>query len=360
MYIDWLQIQNVRNLTNLRIQPTNKLNLFIGPNASGKSSILEAIYVLSRARSFRTPRIKEVIQHTKPSILVTAGLRNAAGVLIKTGIEKRPDKTIIHCNGENIKKTSTQAKNIPLVLIAPDVNSLVTGLPKQRRNWLDWAMFHVEPDYLEDWRNYYKALRQRNMALNHATNKNYDAMSGWEHIMGETATRITEQRQGLLKKIQQNLDVISKKLLPFETSICLDKGWPGTQPLALCLESNRRADRQSGYTRNGPQVSDVHFLADKRPVDAVCSRGQIKLFLVLLLMSQARTLEMMTGERPVYLMDDYRAEIDAQARRQVFNALIELNAQVFFTATETDAEEARHTDVKMFHVERGDIVKVVE
>ena len=359
MYIDWLQIQNVRNLSNLRIQPSSKLNIFIGPNASGKTSILEAIYLLSRARSFRTPRIREVIQHNQPTLLVTASLKKANGAAIKTGIEKAHDKTIIHYNGENIKKTSVQAKNFPLVLIAPDVNRLVIGPPKQRRNWLDWAMFHVEPTYLDDWRNYYKALRQRNKALSNPI-RAYDAMSGWEHIMAETAERITTQRHEFLKKTQQNLEVIGKKLLQFKTQICVDKGWPGTQPFLEFLENSREVDRQSGYTKNGIQSSDVHFFADKRPVAAICSRGQIKLFLLLLLISQAQALEIMTGEQPLYLMDDYRAEIDAHARRHVLDLLSELNVQAFITTTETEAVDARSANVKMFHVERGEVVKVVE
>ena len=275
------------------------------------------------------------------------------------GIEKGHDKTIIHCNGETIKKISVQVKNIPLALIAPDVNSLVSGPPKQRRNWLDWAMFHVEPAYLDDWRNYYKALRQRNTALG-AKDGLYEAISGWECIMAETAERITIQRQELLKKIQQNLDIISKKLLRFEAQIRVDKGWPGAQPFLQYLESAREVDRQSGYTRNGIQASDVHFLVDDHPIAAVCSRGQIKLFLMLLLISQAQAFEMTMGERPVYLMDDYRAEIDAHARRQIFDILDELNVQVFFTATEMEAEDVQRAKIKMFHVERGEIVKVVE
>ena len=165
MYIEWLQIQNVRNLTDLRIEPATRLNILVGPNASGKTSVLEAIYLLSMARSFRTPRVREVIQHQQQSLLVTAGLRYTRSGLVNTGIEKGPGTTAIHFNGENVKKISEQARNIPLILIAPDIQNLALGSPRQRRHWLDWAMFHVEPTYLDDWRDYHKALRQRNSLL---------------------------------------------------------------------------------------------------------------------------------------------------------------------------------------------------
>ena len=359
MVIEWLQIQNTRNLTNTRIHPSANINLIIGPNASGKTSILEAIYLLSRARSFRTPRTQEVIQHDKPSLLVTAGLRNARGAIIKTGIEKTADRTVIHYNGENIKKISVQAKNTPVVLIAPDVNSLVLSPPKQRRNWLDWTMFHVEPNYLDGWRNYYKALRQRNKSLSGPPGS-FDAISAWEQIMAVNAERITSQRQEILIKIQHNLDVIGNNLLPFKAQICLDRGWPAAQPILGCLESNRTKDRHAGFTRNGIHSSDICFSVNNRPLAVVCSRGQIKLFLILLFISQARTIEIMTGEQPLYLIDDYGAEIDAHSRDLVLNLLESLNVQAFLTATEPVFTGPPRNRVKMFHVERGGVVKVVE
>ena len=314
---------------------------------------------MSRARSFRTPRTQEVIQHDKPSLSVTAGLRSAHGVIFKTGIERTTDRTAIHFNGENIKKISVQAKNTPVVLIAPDVNSLVISPPKQRRNWLDWTMFHVEPNYLDDWRNYYKALRQRNKSL-YGPPGSFDAISAWEQIMATHAERITIQRQEILIKIQHNLDVIGNNLLPFRVQVGLDRGWPAAQTFLGGLESNRTKDRQAGFTRNGIHSSDICFSVNNRPLAAVCSRGQTKLFLILLFISQARTIETMTGEQPVYLIDDFSAEIDSHFRGLVLKLLESLNVQAFLTATEPEVTGLPNGRIKMFHVERGEVVKVVE
>ena len=359
MYIDWLQIQNVRNLTNIKIRPSSKLNLIIGPNASGKTSILEAIYILSRARSFRTHRINEVIQHDKTSLVVTAGLKYSNGGVIRTGIEKGPKKTAIHYNGENINKSSIQTRNTPLVLIAHDVNGLITGAPKQRRNWLDWAMFHVEPTYLDSWRNYHKALRQRNKSLANTT-RPYDTLSGWEYLLAETAEIITKQRHEFLTILDENLDQIAKEVQLFQVKIGLDKGWPGEQGLLPHLQNARETDRRLGFTKHGIHCADVLFHINQRALAAACSRGQIKLFLVLLHISQARALELITGEPPLYLIDDYRAEIDLSARKAIFNLMSKTGAQTFFTATETDGLETQFANVKTFHVERGEVEEVVE
>jgi len=359
MHIAWFQIQNIRNLANLDVQPSPRLNVFIGPNASGKTSILEGIYMLSRARSFRTTRISEVITHQKPSLLVTAGLKYKSGNVINTGIEKGLSKTAFHFNGEAVKKISAQAQNTPLILITPDAVNLVTGPPKQRRSWLDWAMFHVERTYLEDWRNYHRALRQRNRLLNYQAVPG-DALAGWEYQMAEIATRITDKRRGLINKIQENLDVISNELLVPQSVIGLEQGWPAEQELLTLLQNNREMDRDAGYTRYGIQSSDLLFRAENRNVSAVCSRGQIKRFLISLFISQARTLEQLTGERPLILIDDYRSEIDSHSRRAVLDLLWQQETQAFFTTTETEGSGFNYPDVKKFHVEHGNVVEVVK
>lgn len=359
MYIEWLQIQNVRNLTNFRIQPTNRLNILIGPNASGKTSVLEAIYLLSMARSFRTPRIRDVIQFQKQSLIVTAGLRYARPGLVNTGIEKGLGTTTINFNGENVKKTSEQARNIPLVLIAPDIQNLVLGSPRQRRHWLDWAMFHVEPTYLDDWRDYHKALRQRNALLKDSS-RVAATVFGWEQVMTETAHRLTRQRQRFLKMIGENLALIAPGRLPFPVRIDLYPGWQEDQPLSQCLEKSRETERLTGFTRQGLHCSDIRFFADERPLSSFCSRGQIKVFQVLLLVSQAKTLEAITGNRPLYLLDDFQAEIDGEASCRLLDLLGQQDAQVFSTATTWQPAVPDLGDIKMFHVERGNIVKVVE
>lgn len=359
MHIDWLQIENVRNLTHIRIQPAPQLNILVGQNASGKTSILEAIYLLSRARSFRTSRINEVIQHNKPSLMVTAGLRYSRAGLVNTGIEKGAGNTTLHFNGENVKKISTQASNIPLILIAPDVDNPVLGTPKQRRHWLDWAMFHVEPAYLEDWRDYHRALRSRN-ALLKDPGKDSDTITGWEQVMQETAGKITAQRQRFLKIISENLESVADGLLPFKSRVELYRGWQNGDSLQTCLEKHRAGDRQIGYTRYGIHCSDIRFFADERSLATVCSRGQIKLFLILLLVSQAQTIEAITGNKPMYLLDDYKAEVDGAAGNLIMELMRKQEAQVFFTTTEFGQPDPAFTDTKMFHVEHGELLKVVE
>lgn len=359
MQIDWLKIQHVRNLSNLRIQPSPQLNLFTGPNASGKTAVLEAIYLMSRARSFRTPRVSEVIQHNKQSMMVTAGVHHSYSGLVNTGIEKGYGKTVIHFNGQNIKRISEQAKNLPLVLVAPDTDSPVSGTPKQRRHWLDWAMFHVEPTYLDDWRSYHKALRQRNNLLKSQRNLS-DSMTGWEIVMSDTAEKIHNRRSEFIDRLETFLIDIGEDLCGFKPGIAIDKGWRQEKLLSEQLKSNRERDSQAGYTRHGIHRADVLFKAGDLPLMSVCSRGQAKLFLILLLISQANIMETRTGEKPLYLFDDYTAELDPKARRIIIDLLTKQGAQAFITTADPGLEDQGGNQIKMFHVEHGKLVKVVE
>ena len=165
MYLEWLQAQQVRNLNNIYLQPAKQLNVITGKNASGKTAVLESIFLLARAKSFRTPRIQEVIQHKKESLIITAKLQHEKEGEITTGIEKQYGKVTINQNGERIKTVSDQVRKFPIILVTQETQTLITGTPKNRRHWLDWAMFHVEHDYLENWKRYMRALRHRNSLL---------------------------------------------------------------------------------------------------------------------------------------------------------------------------------------------------
>lgn len=150
----------------------------------------------------------EVISHEKDSFLVTANLNRTRSTLVRTGIEKRPGKTIMRYDGEIIKKISEQARNLPIILITPDSHRLITGEPRQRRHWLDWGMFHVKPDYLDLWRDYHKSLRHRNMLLK---NNNTDSrqLSVWELAMSDTAARISNLRRDFIVQIQAVMEKLS-------------------------------------------------------------------------------------------------------------------------------------------------------
>ncbi|NNE36825.1 MAG: DNA replication/repair protein RecF, partial [Gammaproteobacteria bacterium] len=152
MHIESVQILGVRNLEQAVISPNKKINLFTGKNASGKTSFLEAIHILGRSKSFRTPRIKDVINHHQAHLSVTANIHHEYYKPLKLQITKGGKTNSLNLNNEKVNTVSELAKILPIITITQDSQQIITGPPKQRRHWLDWAMFHVEPDYLLSWK----------------------------------------------------------------------------------------------------------------------------------------------------------------------------------------------------------------
>jgi len=360
MYLEWLQIGHVRNLENIRFEPGPGLNVFTGRNAAGKTAFLESIYLLARARSFRTPRIQEVVSrgHEFLQVSARAGYR-ASAFRVNTGIEKGRGRVLIRYNGSPVRTVSTQARSLPLVLVTPDSHELVSGGPKQRRHWLDWAMFHVEPSYLEDWREYMKALRHRNRLLKEGR-RDAELYRGWEQAMARAGEAVQRARQGFLDDLQARLAPATAACFPGEVAVSLEGGWPAGSALQEWLAQERAADQAAGFSRGGPHRADVRFSSDGIPLAAQFSRGQIKLFVCLLMMAEAQLLEGLTGEPPVFLLDDYAAELDAQAGAGLLHDLASRGWQTFITATTLATTGDLPGPLRRFHVEHGTIAKVVE
>ena len=358
MLFDSLRVKYVRNINNIYIEPAIGLNLVVGPNASGKTALLEAIHMLSRARSFRTPRIKEVIQKEQLTLQVSAQITNKQSRSISTGIEKGYGTTSIRYEGKALKTVSEQANNIPLLIITPDSHTLVTGAPRDRRHWLDWAMFHVEPTYIGIWRNYQRALRNRNNLLKQRGTNNQ--LSSWESSMLVTAKSLGDLREEFIEKLQKQLSTTVREA--FSVSPCLSyyKGCPAGVVFEEYLEMDREKDRQAGHTRFGPHKADVCFLAEEHLISTTYSRGQTKRFVVALLMAQAMAYEEINSERPVFLIDDYASELDVHARMELLNLLKDYKGQIFLTSTETNKETSDLQGLALFHVEHGAFNKVVK
>ena len=348
-----IRVENVRNINNIHISPCSKLNLFVGPNGSGKTAILEGIHILSRARSFRSPRIREVIQRQQQVMTVSAELLSSQQLKLVTGIEKSYGKTLIKYQGRALKTVSEQARNIPLVFITPDSHSLVTGSPKDRRHWLDWALFHVEPAYMGVWKNYQTALRNRNNLLKRAAVN--DQVLPWEKNLVSNAERLGVFREGFIRRLQDCFNQVSKGVFETESTLCFEYGDPPDRSLLDYLDECREQDRRLGFTRFGPHKADLVFTNAGEKVSQVFSRGQIKRFVLCLQLALAEALGDLNGEKPVLLVDDYSAELDEQAQVEVLSQLQSYAGQVFLTSTEVDTSMADLGDFRVFHVERGKI-----
>lgn len=351
-----LSIERVRNLVNLHIKPSTRMNIIYGENAAGKTAILESIYLLSKARSFRTPRIKDVIQHDQENLIVS-GMIVDNNQTIKTGIRKSKTETEIKYNHQPVKTVSEQAKNMVVQASIPENTKIFTGSPKDRRKWVDWALFHVEHDYLKNWHNYYHALRNRNALIR--GNRKEEEFFIWEKEMSITAKKMHNMWANyfaLLQKYYQEIAQVS----PYKEILFSTKNRKlEAEDFLEHLQLTRQSDIKMGFTQYGPHKADFEFKINTKHIAAVFSRGQIKQFMIILSVAQARLLKMEKNISPIVLIDDFNSELDRKTVKIILDLLFTENIQLFITTTDPDMldfeNNLKNSKNSLFHVKHGQI-----
>ena len=359
MYLTQLDIRQVRNLNDVNIKPGKKCNYIFGSNASGKTSLLEAIYLLSVARSFRTTHIKHVISHDNPSLQIFARIQTENNETTALGLERSVKKTRIRINGADVKQVSELSSLLPVQIINPDVHKLLEQGPKYRRQFIDWGVFHVEHSFLQAWQSYYRVLKQRNAALRKKLDKK--AITLWDDQLIQHAKTITLSRENYLLGFVSIFNNYVKKLMGLCVEIHYQRGWNNELSFTQSLDNSFEKDSYKSFTSLGPHRADLQISYNGILVQNCFSRGQQKLLVCAMRLAQISYLKQQTDQQSVVLVDDLAAELDVEHRQNLIELLIDTQAQLFVTATEqTSFVLPPEIEFKMFHVEHGIVKEVVQ
>ncbi len=344
MRITRLRVDGVRNLNAVDISPAAGVNVFYGENGAGKTSLLESLHVLATGRSFRGRKSPFVNRHGGVANIF-AQISHRHGD-IGLGFERARTGWRARSNGVGIASLSELAHQITVVVFHPGLHALVEGSPSVRRRFLDYGVFHVEPSFLDHWRGYARALKQRNAAL-----KIGQDAAAWEAEMVRWSVGLSAARERYVDQLQAAFDsvlsLLSLSVVGIELG--LRPGLVGAQ-LADRLASQRAQDRAAGYARNGPHRADLLFVDSDGTVAGRLSRGQQKLVSLAVILSQAKVLNEVLGESPIVALDDLASELDAVHLESSISMLRDLGAQMFVSGTSMLAGADR-----VFHVERGRI-----
>ena len=354
MKLEHLRVTNVRKIKSATLDLHPELNVIVGPNGSGKTSALEALYLLSGGRSFRTSRAKEVISHGEHGLTVF-GQTTSGPHQMSLGIEKTTKSTRFRLNGENVASASTIVRQLPMLVLNSDSFRLLEGGPSNRRDLLDRVLFHVEQDYLDKIRGYYQVLKQRNASIRKELSDKDVAV--WNQPLIEAAEKIDTLRRNQLTALNKNLMDTGIREIVGDLELAYETGWPKEKTLEAALASVNKRDRLLKTTTVGPHRAEVKVLLDGRAAKSSLSRGQIKLTIAALISAITQIVFDATDTPPILLVDDLGSELDKSAKSTAIQLLTGEKVQAFFTAIEYNTlPEISDYPGLTFHVEQGQIV----
>ena len=335
------------------------INVFVGANGAGKTSILEAVFLLSRARSFRTTARDALLQRGAPQLSVFAQLRALSAGPRKLGLGREGARWQARVDGAGVN-VAQLVRQCAVVCFEPGSHALIAGPAEERRRYLDWGVFHVEHDFLAHWQRYQRALKQRNSLLRAAPSSPEALFLPWEHELSQAAQAIDAQRQAYLDSLRPRLAESAGGLLAELGALDLryKRGWPEDKDLAQQLQEQRGRDISRGHTSFGAHRADWSLGFEHAPLREHLSRGQEKLTALACMLAQARHHADVAGEWPIVCLDDLSSELDQEHQAAVVRQLIAVDAQVLITGTELP-QALRTQPSCVFHVEQGSVTRLL-
>lgn len=362
MSLTSLHVNGFRNLTGLSFTPSDDINVIVGENGSGKSSLLEAIYFLSHGKSFRTNKFKNCIQHQQSS-LTLHGKKRVGALNIPLGIQKSSDgTTVAKLHGKRCERIAQLAEVLPTQIITPESYELFFGGPKERRKFIDLGLFHVEHDFYFHWASYSKLLKQRNALLKQKPSNYVEQIKFWDKEFVRLANTINAMREAYIARFSTHFfDKIASQITLFEKlEFNFSPGWKRQECLAEQLEANFTRDLKQGFTSKGPHKADFNVQIEGTSVEEFYSRGQLKLLLYALKICQNSLIESETEKESLFLIDDLPSELSNETKVYVAQLLKQCDSQLFITAIDFDSISAvlepLNKNIKLFHVKHGELI----
>jgi len=360
VYLTRLDIHGIRNIGSASFAPIDGINILYGANGSGKTSILEAIYLLGRGRTFRSRYTTTLINHDVRECTVFGAAESKEQKAPYTiGVSREATGAFqFKVDGQRVSTSSSLADAIPLLLMNSDSFLLIEGGPGGRRRFLDWGVFHVEQQFQTVWAQFKRSLQQRNKILRHDKMTQEDLRS-WDISFVRLAQQLTGMRRSYFAAIEPLFYELIERLTTIKgVSLKFHQGWEEGKTLDFALAESFERDTRQQTSNIGPHRADIKILVDGRAANNVLSRGQMKALVAALIVGQGQMFRQTRQKQCVYLFDDLVSELDNDYLLRLLDVLASAKAQVFITGTDyvplvNVLENREIEDYAVFHVKHG-------
>lgn len=362
MYIKNIELKNFRNYDELKQEFDKNVNLILGMNAQGKTNLIEALYVSSIGRSFRTSRDSDLIGFNKEQakVFIETVRDNDEGSVEL--VFRRDKKKFAKVNGITINKTSELLKNVYIVIFSPEDLKIVKDEPEKRRKFIDRELCQIKLAYYDALSNYKKILIQRNAYLKEFE-INSSVLDIWDIQLAACGASIMQYRKEFVKKISDiSCEIHSgitngreKLIIKYAPNIILCEDKNNQQELFYdILKKNHENDIRQRTTTKGPHKDDIEFFIDDINVRSYGSQGQQRTAALSLKLAEINIIKEESGESPILLLDDVMSELDINRQEFLLKTLSQV--QLFITTTEIpDILKEKFPYAKTYYIENGRI-----
>jgi DNA replication and repair protein RecF len=344
MAITSIRLQNFRSYTDESFEFEPGVNIIVGPNASGKTNLLEAVLVLARGNSYRA-RDADLVQFSKPWARLDSFF-NKQNRIIKIEEKNERIEKSFEIDDKLFKRLSFE-RSLPVVYFEPNHLQFITRGPEQRRDFIDDLLERSVIGFKTLSASYRRILAQRNALLKHDQRFAKAQLFAWNVRLSEVGTKIAEARAELTSQINKELSAtyskISRKQSKLE--IFYEVQFPIEQyasKLLNKLEASTNIDLERGFTAYGPHREDLVFYLNEQPMGQTASRGESRSMVLALKIFELELIEKARAQKPIFLLDDVFSELDGARRHALVDYL--KDHQTIITTTDADAIIEHFTD----------------
>ncbi len=351
-----LSLRNFRCFTAADLEFAPTFNLITGENASGKTSLIESIFLMGRGRSFRTANLESAVRAGTNGFQIV-GRVSSQSTPIPIGLARENGHLEARIAGQTPATLAQLSETFPVQLVDNQAHEIIRGNPHRRRQFLDWGVFHVEPTFFPVWRRYQRVLRQRNTLLRNGNPQ--PEISSWDRELVSQGEALGAFRQEYLASLLPTATAwASQALGGLEISLEYRPGWPREQGFPDALKNAIERDRYAGMTQVGPHRAEMLIKVEGKPAQERVSRGQEKALVGALLLAQAAVYRARSGRPCTLLLDDLAAEFDSGHLTRFLDRVEECGAQTHITAIDPPSSITSRV-AKAFHVKQDKITEMV-